>query len=121
MRLEPRAWSVGANMSVRRHIGNPEVRARSGSENRRGRAYRKRLHVGREYVDFRPPEGGKRRREEGSGGGREGEGGGGRRGGPGGLRARAAWPPSRTGLLYLSLKGAKCMKTQVPSLKGLTV
>lgn len=60
-------------MSVRRHIGNPEVRARSRSENRRGRAYRKRLHVGREYVDFRPPEGGKPRREEGSGGGREGE------------------------------------------------
>lgn len=35
-------------MSARRHIGNPEVRARSGPESRRGRAHRKRRHVGRD-------------------------------------------------------------------------
>lgn len=35
-------------MSARRHIGNPEVRARSGPESRRGRAHRKGRHVGRD-------------------------------------------------------------------------
>lgn len=68
MRLEPRAWSVGANMSVRRHIGNPEVRARSGSERRRGWEHRKRLHVGREEqpATSAARKAGSGRREEGS-------------------------------------------------------
>lgn len=62
MRLEPRAWSVGANMSVRRHIGNPEVRARSGSDRRRGVGAPEKAPrgQGRAAGDFRRPEGGKR-------------------------------------------------------------
>lgn len=60
-------------MSARRHIGNPEVRARSGSERRRGRAHRKRLHVGREeqLATSAGRKAGSGRLEEGSGDGRE--------------------------------------------------
>lgn len=60
-------------MSARRHIGNPEVRARSGSERRRGRAHRKRLHVGREaqLATSAGRKAGSGRPEEGSGDGRE--------------------------------------------------
>jgi hypothetical protein len=55
-------------MSVRRHIGNPEVRARSGPESRRGRAHRKRRHVGRDKQPATSAvrKAGSGRREEGS-------------------------------------------------------
>lgn len=103
MRLEPRAWSVAANMSIRRHIGNPEVRARSGSERRRERAHRKRLHVGREEQPAtsaaRKP--GRGPLEEGSGDGREA----GRTWGdaaPRPLSGRGR-PPSRACLLYAGI------------------
>lgn len=56
-------------MSVRRHIGNPEVRARPGPRSRRGRAHRKRLHVGREG-----PSATSAGRKAGSGGREEGSG-----------------------------------------------
>lgn len=63
------ARSAGASMSVRRHIGNPEVRARPGPRSRRGRAHRKRLHVGREG-----PPATSAGRKAGSGGREEGSG-----------------------------------------------
>lgn len=73
MRIEPRARSVGGNMSIRRHIGNPEVRARSGSESRRGRAHQKSLHVSRDEqaATSTARKEGSSGREEGSAEGRE--------------------------------------------------
>ncbi|KAI2547923.1 centrosomal protein 41, partial [Homo sapiens] len=65
-------------MSLRRHIGNPEVRARSRPESRRGRAHRKRLMWAGKSSQRLPPPG----RREGAGV-RRGRDAGAGRGGPG--------------------------------------
>ncbi|KAI4015835.1 centrosomal protein 41 [Homo sapiens] len=66
-------------MSLRRHIGNPEVRARSRPESRRGRAHRKRLMwAGKSSQRLPPPgrrEGAGVRRGRDAGAGRAGLGG----------------------------------------------
>lgn len=111
-------------MSVRRHIGNPEVRARSGSENRRGRAHQKSLHVRRDEqaATSTSRKAGSAGREEGSAEGREA----GRAWGP---RSRAFHPvpPAARARAYCALafvaqrSEVRKDKDTVPSLKGLTV
>lgn len=110
-------------MSVRRHIGNPEVRARSGSESRRGRAHRKRLHVGREeqLATSAGRKAGSGRREEGSGERREA-------GRAWGTPSRGRYPVRRDhspahapcALAFVPQR-SEVHEDTAPSLKGLTV
>lgn len=100
-------------MSARRHIGNPEVRARSGPESRRGRAHRKRRHVGRDEqpVTSAARKAGSGQREEGA----ERRAWGGAGLGPTSevpTGARRALPQRPTGHRCLRLGGAKYIKTQ---------